>query len=131
MGLYPHQSLASSLSGLVTTTGAGWAGSPSLPCTIPTEGAPSLRFLQEPALSLPKGWAAMLLIRLLSVLHCPLWMPLLLLHFVSKSVETLSFFQSRASSNRARSFLSAAVYASLPSKSRNGGFRSCVNWTIA
>jgi len=25
-------------------------------CTIPTEGAPSLRFLQEPALSLPKGW---------------------------------------------------------------------------
>jgi hypothetical protein len=27
---------------------------------IPTEGAPSLRFLQEPALSLPKGWAAML-----------------------------------------------------------------------
>ena len=55
----------------------------------------------------------------------------LLLHFVSKSVETLSFFQVRASSNRARSFFSAAAYASLPSKSRNGGFRSCVNWTIA
>jgi hypothetical protein len=54
-----------------------------------------------------------------------------LLHFVSKSVETLSFFQIRASSNRARSFFSAAAYASLPSKSRNGGFRSCVNWTIA
>jgi hypothetical protein len=31
-----------------------------LACTIPTEGAPSLRFLQEPALSLPKGWVAML-----------------------------------------------------------------------
>src|ERR1700723_2201283 len=45
----------------------------------------------------------------------------LLLHFVSKSVETLSFFQVRASSNRARSFFSAAAYASLPSKSRNGG----------
>jgi hypothetical protein len=29
-------------------------------CTISTEGAPSLRFLQEPALSLSKGWAAML-----------------------------------------------------------------------
>jgi hypothetical protein len=56
---------------------------------------------------------------------------LLLLHFVSKSVETLSFFQIRASSNRARSFFSTAAYASLPSKSRNGGFRSCVNWTIA
>ncbi|MFY9843715.1 MAG: hypothetical protein WAK23_11445, partial [Terriglobales bacterium] len=42
------------------------------------------------------------------------------LHFVSKSVETLSFFQIRASSNRARSFFSAAAYASLPSKSRNG-----------
>src|ERR1700724_3372683 len=55
----------------------------------------------------------------------------LLLHFVSKSVETLSFFQIRASSNRARSFFSAAAYASLPSKSRNGGLRSCVNWTIA
>ena len=42
---------------------------------------------------------------------------LLLLHFVSKSVETLSFFQIRASSNRARSFFSAAAYASaLPSK---------------
>jgi hypothetical protein len=27
---------------------------------IPKEGAPSLRFLQEPALSLSKGWAAML-----------------------------------------------------------------------
>src|SRR5208283_3384645 len=52
-------------------------------------------------------------------------------HFVSKSVETLSFFQIRASSNRARSFFSAAAYASLPSNSRNGGFRSCVNWTIA
>jgi len=48
-----------------------------------------------------------------------------------KSVETLSFFQIRASSNRARSFFSTAAYASLPSKSRNGGFRSCVNWTIA
>ena len=55
----------------------------------------------------------------------------LLLHFVSKSVETLSFFQIRASSNRARSFFSTAAYASLPSKSRNGGFRSCVSWTIA
>src|SRR4029077_5605070 len=55
----------------------------------------------------------------------------LLLHFVSKSVEMLSFFQIRASSNRARSFFSAAAYASLPSKSRNGGCRSCVNWTIA
>ena len=41
-------------------------------------------------------------------------------YFVSKSVETLSFFQIRASSNRARSFFSAAAYASLPSKSRNG-----------
>jgi hypothetical protein len=29
-------------------------------CAIPTEGAPSLRVLQEPALSLSKGWAAML-----------------------------------------------------------------------
>jgi hypothetical protein len=29
-------------------------------CTIPTEGAASLRFLQEPALSLSKGCAAML-----------------------------------------------------------------------
>jgi hypothetical protein len=28
--------------------------------TIPTEGAPSLRFLQEAALSLSKGWTAML-----------------------------------------------------------------------
>jgi len=35
---------------------------------------------------------------------------LLLLHFVSKSVETLSFFQICASSNRARSFFSAAAY---------------------
>jgi hypothetical protein len=38
------------------------AGSPTLTifaCTIPTEGAPSLRLLQEPALSLSKGWAAM------------------------------------------------------------------------
>ena len=52
-------------------------------------------------------------------------------HFVSKSVEMLSVFQIRASSNRARSFFSAAAYASLPSKSRNGGFRSSVNWTIA
>ena len=32
-------------------------------------------FLQEPALSLPKGWAAMLPAQLLSVLHYPLWMP--------------------------------------------------------
>ena len=53
--------------------GSVWAASPSgkpskslakvissLHCTVPTEGAPSLRFLQEPALSLPKGWAAML-----------------------------------------------------------------------
>src|SRR5260370_42223977 len=31
-------------------------------------------------------------------------------------METLSFFQIRASSNRARSFFSAAAYASLPSK---------------
>ena len=29
-------------------------------CTISTEGAPSLRFLQEPALNLPKGWAVIL-----------------------------------------------------------------------
>ena len=29
-------------------------------CTIPTEGAPSLRFLQEPGLSLSKGLVAML-----------------------------------------------------------------------
>ena len=36
------------------------AGGPSLHCTIATEGAPSLRFLQEPALSLPKGWVTML-----------------------------------------------------------------------
>ena len=38
------------------------AGGPPLTifaCTIPTEGAPSLRFLQEPALSLSKGWVAM------------------------------------------------------------------------
>src|SRR5947208_6332395 len=28
-------------------------------CAIPTEGVPSLRCLQEPALSLSKGWAAM------------------------------------------------------------------------
>lgn len=34
-----------------------------------------MRFLQEPALSLPKGWAAMLPAQLLSVLHYPLWMP--------------------------------------------------------
>src|ERR1700723_1795123 len=33
----------------------------------------------------------------------------LLLHFVSKSVETLSFFQIRASSNRARTFFSSAA----------------------
>jgi len=32
-------------------------------------------FLQEPALTLSKGWAAMLRAQLLSVLHCPLWMP--------------------------------------------------------
>jgi hypothetical protein len=38
----------------------GW---PIFACTIPTEGAPSLRFLQ--------GWAAMLSTQLLSVLHCP------------------------------------------------------------
>jgi hypothetical protein len=37
------------------------AGGPSLHCTIPTAGAPSLRFLQ--------GWAAMLPAQLLSVLH--------------------------------------------------------------
>src|ERR1700732_3116550 len=42
------------------------AGGPSLHCTIPTEGAPSLRFLQ--------GWAAMLPAQLLSVLHRPLCM---------------------------------------------------------
>ena len=29
-------------------------------CTVPTEGAPSLRFLQEPALSLSKGRVTML-----------------------------------------------------------------------
>jgi len=86
---------------------------------------------QDEALAFSPGWAAMLPAQLLSVLHCPLWMPSSLLHFVSKSVETLSFFQIRASSNRARSFFSVAAYASLPSKSRNGGFRSCVNWTIA
>jgi hypothetical protein len=34
-------------------------GGPSLHCTIPREGAPSLRFLQEPALSLSKGRVAM------------------------------------------------------------------------
>ena len=39
------------------------AGGPSLHCTIPTEGVPSLRFLQ--------GWAAMLPAQLLSVLHRP------------------------------------------------------------
>src|SRR5882672_2606898 len=43
------------------------AGGPSLHCTIPTESAPSLRFLQ--------GWAAMLPAQLLSVLHRPLCMP--------------------------------------------------------
>jgi len=52
-------------------------------------------------------------------------------HSVSKSVETLSSFHIRASSNRARSFFSTAAYASLPSNSRNGGFRSCVSWMIA
>ena len=52
-----------------------WADGPSLHCTIPTEGAPSLRFLQESALRLPKGWAAMLPAQLLSVLHRPLCMP--------------------------------------------------------
>jgi hypothetical protein len=52
-------------------------------------------------------------------------------HSVSKSVDTLSSFHIRASSNRASSFFSTAAYASLPSKSRNGGFRSRVNWTIA
>jgi hypothetical protein len=41
-------------------------GAPSLHCTIPTEGAPSLRFLQ--------GWAAMLPGHLLSVRHYPLRM---------------------------------------------------------
>ena len=50
------------------------AGGPSLHCTISTEGAPSLRFLQEPALSLSKGWAAMPA-QLLSALHYPLCMP--------------------------------------------------------
>src|SRR5258708_9893400 len=40
---------------------------PSLHCTIPTESAPSLRFLQ--------GWAAMLPAQLLSVLHRPFCMP--------------------------------------------------------
>lgn len=35
-------------------------------------GAPSLRSLQEPALNLPKGWAAMLPTRFLFVLHYPL-----------------------------------------------------------
>src|SRR5438045_3412135 len=43
------------------------AGGPSLHCTIPTEGAPSLRFLQV--------WVAMLPAQLLSVLHHPLCMP--------------------------------------------------------
>ena len=43
------------------------AGGPSLHCIIPTEGAPSLRFLQ--------GWVAMLAAQLLSVLHYPLCMP--------------------------------------------------------
>jgi hypothetical protein len=42
----------------------GW---PTLHCTIPTEGVPSLRFLQR--------WAAMLPAQLLSVLHRPLCMP--------------------------------------------------------
>ena len=32
-----------------------WAGGASLHCTIPTEGAPSLRCLQEPALSFVEG----------------------------------------------------------------------------
>ena len=50
---------------LVITLAA--AGDPSLHCTIPTEGAPSLRFLQ--------GWAAMLPAQRLSVLHHPLCMP--------------------------------------------------------
>jgi hypothetical protein len=45
-------------------------------CIAPfPRGCPSLRFLQEPALSLQKGWAAMLPEQLLSVLHYPLWMP--------------------------------------------------------
>ena len=52
-------------------------------------------------------------------------------HSVSKSVETLSSFHIRASSNRARSFFSTAAYASLPSNNRNGGFCSCVSWMIA
>ena len=104
---------------------------PSLHCTTPTRVPHPFDFAQGRLLRFLQEWAAMLLARLLSVLHCPLWMPSSLLHFISKSVETLSFFQIRASSNRARSFFSAAAYASLPSKSRNGGFRSCVNWTIA
>ena len=44
-------------------------------CAIPTGDAPSLRPLQEPALSLSKGWAAMLPAQLFSVLHHPLRMP--------------------------------------------------------
>jgi hypothetical protein len=51
------------------------AGGPSFQCTIPAEGAPSLRFLQEPVLSLPKGWAAMLPAQRLSALDHPLCMP--------------------------------------------------------
>jgi len=52
-------------------------------------------------------------------------------HFESKSVDRLSSFHILASSNRARSFFSAPLYASLPSKSRKGGFCSCVKRTIA
>jgi len=51
----------------------GEAGGPSLHCTIPTEAAPSLRFLQ--------GWAAMLSAQLLSVLHRPFCMPSSYPHF--------------------------------------------------
>ena len=48
---------------------------PSLHCIIPAEGAPSLRSWQEPALSLPKGRAAMLPAQLVCVLHYPSYMP--------------------------------------------------------
>ena len=50
----------------MTRTTDNRAGGPSLHCTIPTEGAPSLRILQG---------AAMLPAQLLSDLHYPLCMP--------------------------------------------------------
>jgi hypothetical protein len=40
---------------MVQSLAAGAPPSTIIACTIPTEGAPSLPFLQEPALSLSKG----------------------------------------------------------------------------